>query len=244
MKFDNPTSLRIGMSGTIAGLRYRVVGRVVMGMEEAGQIYYWNEFNLVNDRGEFATLVFEETEDGAEWKMFTLFEPQNPLTAGEAARKRVGDTVNFFQGAPLRVTLVDESRVNFIEGQAPEGVEVGDVAHYFNAEAGNKMQVASWTGDEIEFYNGMDLPRSAVRNAFGLSADPSLNFQAEKNDPSPFFNWFPKLIGAAVVAIILFAAYSVWNANSRAKGPSETPIGGIKTCGWQIGNVAWKNLSH
>ncbi|MEI9864534.1 MAG: hypothetical protein WDN00_08275 [Limisphaerales bacterium] len=35
---------------------------------------------------------------------------------------------------------------NRIEGRAPDGVEVGDVANYFNAEAGDMMQVVSWTG--------------------------------------------------------------------------------------------------
>jgi hypothetical protein len=54
MSFENPTSLRIGMTGTVAGKSYRVVGRVVMGVEEAGQTYYWNEFNLQADDGEFA----------------------------------------------------------------------------------------------------------------------------------------------------------------------------------------------
>ena len=37
------------MTGTLSGTRYRVVGRVVLGMEEGGETYYWNEFNLVDD---------------------------------------------------------------------------------------------------------------------------------------------------------------------------------------------------
>ena len=52
------------MSGTLAGKHYRVAGRVVMGMEDAGETYYWNEFNLVNDEGESATLVYEQSVDG------------------------------------------------------------------------------------------------------------------------------------------------------------------------------------
>lgn len=42
-------------------------------------------------------------------------------------------------GKPMRVTCVDESRVLQIEGEAPEGVEVGDIAHYFNAETASDM---------------------------------------------------------------------------------------------------------
>lgn len=172
MSFANPTPLRIGMSGTLGGRRFRVAGRVVMGMEEGGETYYWNEFNLVDERGDDSvTLVFEETESGGEWKLFTLFDPGTPLTAADAASRRVGDRVNL-DGTPRRITLVDESRVYHIEGIAPEGVEVGDVAHYFNAETGDKMLVASWTGNEIEFYWGADLPRGTVAQAFGVSETP------------------------------------------------------------------------
>jgi len=33
---------------------------------EDGEIYHWNEFNLLSETGETATLVFERTERGAE----------------------------------------------------------------------------------------------------------------------------------------------------------------------------------
>jgi len=170
MSFANPTPLHIGMSGTLGGRRYRVAGRVVMGMEDEGETYYWNEFNLVGDDGSSVTLVYEEGEAGGEWKLFTLFEPENPMNVPDASSKRVGDMVNL-DGTERRVTLVDESRVYHIEGEAPEGVEAGDVACYFNVETGDKMLVASWTSDEIEFYWGADLPRGAVATAFGLRAE-------------------------------------------------------------------------
>ena len=94
MSFANPTPLKLGMTANLGGPDYRVVGRVVMGMKDAGETYYWNEFNLVSDDGESATLVFEETERGGEWRLFTLFEPEYPMTAADAATKRVGDQLN------------------------------------------------------------------------------------------------------------------------------------------------------
>lgn len=163
----NITSIIPGMAGTFAGTRYRVAGRVVMKMVEDGTTYYWDEFNLVSDSGNTATLVWEAGDDGGQWRMFTLFEPARPLTAAEAAAKRAGD---FFRldGTPLRVTLVDESAVHAIEGQAPEGVELGDVARYFNAESDRQMVVVSWTGEEVEHYRGMNLSHEAVSTAFGV----------------------------------------------------------------------------
>jgi hypothetical protein len=178
MSFENPTRLRIGMHGNFAGKDYRLIGRVVMGETEDGETYYWNEFNLQAKDGSSADLVYEETERGGEWRMFTLFDPEYPMTAADAATKQVGDRLNL-TGTDVRVTLRDTSRVYRIEGQAPEGVEVGDVAHYFNAEAGDIMQVVSWTGEEVEFYNGVNLSRDVVNSAFNLPPEPS-GFSSDK----------------------------------------------------------------
>jgi len=179
MSFANPTPLRIGATGTLNGWRVRVAGRVVLGVRDGGETYYWNEYNLVDDQGTSATLVYEETESGPEWKLFRAFEPSHPLDAREAAAKNVGDTVNL-DGRPIPITLTGTSRVYHIEGQAPEGVEVGDIASYFNADSGDRMLVASWTGHEIEFYEGLDVPPATLAAAFGLAANafPAVSLSA------------------------------------------------------------------
>ncbi|HXI71167.1 MAG TPA: DUF4178 domain-containing protein [Verrucomicrobiae bacterium] len=167
MSFENPTRLRIGMRGDLAGKDFKVVGRVVMGVTDDGETYYWDEFNLESSDGTSADLVFEQTERGGEWRLFIMFEPEYPMTAADAATRRAGDRLNL-NGTDVRVALVDSSRVYFIEGKAADGVEVGDVANYFNAEAGTVMQVVSWTGDEVEYYNGLTLSRGEVEAAFKL----------------------------------------------------------------------------
>ena len=167
MSYENPTQLRIGMHGDFAGKDFRLVGRSVLGVDIAGETYYWNEFNLEAKSGETATLVFEETETGGDWRLFTQFEPDFPLTAADAATKQVGDSLNL-TGADVRVTLVQRSRVYYVEAEAPEGETVGSIANYFNAEAGDVMQVVSWTGDEVEYYNGISLSPRAIEQAFNL----------------------------------------------------------------------------
>ena len=167
MSLANPTRLRLGMQGTFSGKTYRLVGRVVMGVDDGGEIYYWNEFNLEASDGGGATLVFEDTERGGEWRLFTMFEPEYPMTAVDAATKHVGDRLNLTD-TEVRVTLRGTSRVYRIEGKAPEGIKVRQYAKYFNAEAGNLMQVVSWTGDEVEYYDGETLSRRAVETAFNL----------------------------------------------------------------------------
>jgi hypothetical protein len=70
------------------------------------------------------------------------------------------------------VTLVQRSRVYYIEAEAPEGENVDSIANFFNAEAGDVMQVVSWTGDEVEYYNGILLSPRAVQQAFNLQQVP------------------------------------------------------------------------
>ena len=226
MSFANPTSLRIGTTATLAGRQYRVAGRVVMGMDEDGETYYWNEFNLVSNAGESATLVYEETEHGGQWRLFILFEPEYAMTAADAATRRVGDRLNL-DGADMRVTLVDESRVYHIEGEAPEGVEVGDVARYFNAETGSKMVVVSWTGDEVEYYHGQDLPRGAVASAFnlpresafvssGLSANISSALESDDGEYDSMPKFFVKFAALLLGVAIVYSSYSCHGPRRQA----------------------------
>jgi len=218
MSFNNPTPIDVGMNGTFAGRRYRVAGRVVLGMDEAGETYYWNEFNLVSADGKTATLVYEETERGGEWRLFTLFEPRKPMSVGEAAAKRIGDPV-IFDDRVMSVTLVDESRVYHIEGEAPEGVEVGDVARYFNAGVGDGMVVVSWTGDEIEFYRGLDLPPGAVAAAFGLPAEKLGRSLRSGSAPPAASGWLGRLAGGFLAVVILVVVYASCRSGRQRAAP-------------------------
>lgn len=230
--YANPTALRIGATGTLNGWRVRVAGRAVMAVEIDGEDYYWNEFRLVDGSGNSATLVYEEGESGPEWKLFRPFAPAQPMSAAEAAAKRVGDQVNL-DGTPVAITLVDESRVVHLEGEAAEGIEVGDVANYFNADTGERMLVASWTGDDIEFYEGLDVPAAGVTRAFNLPAAPA-NVVPNSADRSGFreaasgssgasgVGWIPKLVLAALGGITLFSGYSCFTRKAAAPVAAAT----------------------
>lgn len=170
MSTANPTPVRVGMTGTFAGKAYTIIARVVMGMEEAGETYYWNEFYLSDGSDRIAMLVCEEVYGAQQWRLFTEFTPTAPLTAREAGMKKVGDRVNL-DGVSAEVTVVDETRVYHIEGKAPDWVSVGDVAQYFNAEAAGKMWVVSWSGDEVEYYRGLNLHGELVAQALNLPAN-------------------------------------------------------------------------
>jgi hypothetical protein len=217
-KFDNPTALTVGKSGKLCGLNYRVIGRVVLGVDVDGETYYWNEFNLVDDSGQNATLVFEEVEEGPEWKLFIMFDPVAPMTAAEAARKKVGDTVAL-NGKPIKVTLVGQSRVYHIEGKAPEGVEVGDIANYFNADTGVEMEVASWTGNEIEFFRGIDVSVDDVASGFNLPVEKltggGLALADAEVETKPSI--VPKLVPMLIVGVVALIAFTSYTSSKKSR---------------------------
>lgn len=255
--FDNPTPLRIGATGTLNGWTVRVAGRMVMSMEDGGETYFWNEYYLLDASGNSATLVFEDTGDGAEWKLFRAFTPSQPLSVREASAKKVGDRVNL-DGALLPITLVDQSRVAHIEGEAPEGVEVGDVANYFNVDTGTRMLVASWTGDEIEFYEGLDAPADSVADAFKIPRDAapgtaSYLAAAERNHGSASFSTsgssgasglFSKLILPVLGLASAFGTYSCFSSGSSTSRGFSNPPAKIAAAAFQLTTGAQGSLAQ
>lgn len=216
MRHENPTPLQVGAQGAFEGWRVKVAGRVVLGVEIDGETYYWNEFNLVGESGSSGTLVYEDGEQGPEWKLFRLFQPLRAMSAREAAAKRVGDTVNL-DGSPTRITLVDQSQVYHIEGTAPAGTKVGDVDGYFNADTGSRMLVATWSGDDIEFYEGHDVPPELVAQAFGLPATGRTLARASQGTAAPANSqrWINLVVLLLVFPIATAIALTMCQASPR-----------------------------
>ncbi len=220
---DNPTQVHVGMTGEFFGRRYRVVGRALLGEMEYGRIYYWNEYYLEAEpqagtkaEEDLATLVYEETNLGGEWRWFTLFDPSQPMTAAEAATKSEGDSVTI-DDLTLRVTLVRESQVYHTEGRTLEGERVGSRANYFNALSGRNLVVVSWTGDEVEFYRGQDLTVGVVAAAFGLRTADLVHFRALASKSASSLVWW-----AVGLGICLFLFIACLNANFGVETPPPT----------------------
>jgi hypothetical protein len=218
MNFNNPTKIETGATGLFHGQKYRVIGRVLLGEKEEDMIYGWNEFNLVTDSGEAATLVFEQTQRGPEWRWFTMFEPEFELPAEDAATKRVGDIVNL-DGVDVTVTLVQESRIYHIDGTAPEGQRVGSRANYFNAEAGSKMIVVSWTGQEMEYYKGVTISVGMVAAAFNLPVGQLLKFNLAGGGGSSGTD-VAKVLVPVIIGLFLF----IWLLTNIPSGTREPAV--------------------
>jgi hypothetical protein len=128
-----------------------------------------------------------------------MFDPPSPVTADEAADKHVDDIVDL-DGVKLRITRVDRSQVYRVEGKTPMGIEPGKQAKYFNAEAGSRLVVVSWTGDEMEFYSGMTTSAQMVAAAFNLQGFAAWRFAASSG--RSWFStqiWMPAVLGLALI---------------------------------------------
>ncbi len=242
MSFNNPTAVQIGMTGTFSGVSYRVLGRSVLGVIDDGRSYYWNEYNLRADSGESAILVYDTSDRIAEWRWFTTFEPQTPITATEAATKRLGDRINL-DGTEVRVTLRDHSRVYLVEGEPPEGEAVGTQADYFNAESGQDMIVVSWTGDEVDCYHGKTISAIAVGHAFNINI-PTATFNTYYDTSPGLMSSFVGTIVKAIVGFLIFGLFLIpilqkyvvfiqpgglRRSSILPRRPARLPVGGTGT---------------
>jgi hypothetical protein len=220
MSFGNPTQIRPGLTAKFPDHRFTVIGRAVLGMVEAGRNYYWNEFYLEASGGQLATLVFEETGEGGKWRLFSMVEPENPITAQDAASKRTGDSIHFHHAA-FFITRVAQSRVYYVEGKAPEGIAVGQVADYFNAQSGQNMVVVSWTGNEVEYYEGATISRGAVASAFGLSGLAAWQFALTGGR-----RWFNRrvLVPCVVLLFLVTIPATILSNLPSSKRPSPVTV--------------------
>jgi hypothetical protein len=212
MSHANPTKIRIGMTGKFFGRIYHVIGRAVLGVREADRVYYWNEYYLKSDGVEIVTLVYEQNFFGGEWRWFTMFDPTFPLAASDVAIKRAGDYVTV-DDTTAEITLVRQSRVHHVEGDTPEGVVLGAHANYFNAKDGTKLFVVSWTGDEVEFYRGMNLTPGTVASGFNLSRRDVMKFGFTSGG-----NVTLMLLAAAIVIFIGLVFFAGGDWGGRPSG--------------------------
>jgi hypothetical protein len=190
--------------------------------------------------------VFEETEDGCAWRLFTMFDPQAPMTAAEAAAKHVGDVV-LLDGANLHITRVDRSQVYYVEGKTPEGIETGKQANYFNADAGSRQIVVSWTGDEVEYYSGMTTSAPMVASAFNLEGFAAWRFMAASGRSW----WSPQIwmTSMLVLALICIPAACFIDLSRSRRAPAVTvnnaPASPLRVgASGVLNNITYKITEH
>jgi hypothetical protein len=219
MMTDNPTALRIGMSGTLNGHRYTVRASVVMSARIAGQDYAWNEYYLSDSGGSELILVYEQAEDSPTWKEFRYFEPLRTMSAKEVTAKRAGEYINF-DNKRGKVTDIGQSRVEFIEGHV-DGLVVGSTASYFNAVDGATWMTISCTDEQVEYYVGHATSGRTIEIAFGLS--PGTARDAWKPLAPPSAAVTQTTIVGIVIAALAVIGFVTYNFGGAHAGPPPPP---------------------
>lgn len=181
MNHRNTTPLRVGMRATFDGRTYELVGRLVMGMVEEGETYYWDEFLLVSPDGHD---LFVEYDEG-QWRRMEVFLPRNPMTPQQAAQVRLGSHVNL-DGHTATVTQVSRMTVHHLEGRLTWPANVGETRPYFDADYLGVKYAVEWSqaSGEIEFYRGRALSKREVYTAFDLKRELEVMDAAERRSTS------------------------------------------------------------
>jgi hypothetical protein len=157
--------LRVGMSGTLKGLRCTILGHVRYREES----WSWDEYLVMSDEGHVAWI---QHDDGS-FKLFVPFVPSRPEPVSGASSALVAD------GRRDPVVERGSATLERIEGELTWRARIGDVVQYLE---GRRLCVEIGA-TEMEWFTVESLPRGAVAKAFGLSPGsvPSL-----ATKPAPF----------------------------------------------------------
>ena len=168
--YSNPTPVQIGHGCSFLGDQWKIVGRMVLGVVEDGETYYWHEFHMKSpDEGE-AYLEYEEDEGTISWIIHLMYKPMAPHSQSQLSALKPGDYLDI-DGKQYRVKLRDRSTVHHIEGEAPEGVSVGYTVDYVDLEGHGMSYVAEWTPNCVEYMKGTHLSEPEVIRLFGLEEE-------------------------------------------------------------------------
>jgi hypothetical protein len=214
MSFRNTTPLRVGMRATFDGRSCELVGRLVMGMVEEGETYFWDEFLLVSPDGHD---LFVEYDEG-QWRRMEVFLPRNPMTPQQAAQVRLGSHVNL-DGHTATVTQVSRMSVHHLEGRLTWPAHIGDNRPYFDADYLGVKYAVEWSqaAGEIEFYRGRALSKREVYTAFGLAHELEAMDAAEQRSNSQLRFAMLCFVMGVLAFIGWFAARSSGEVISRGQ---------------------------
>ncbi|WP_404423712.1 DUF4178 domain-containing protein [Nibricoccus sp. IMCC34717] len=160
--FQRDATLTLGRSGSLAGKRLTVVGRA--DLETVGGVYQWCEYRLLDSTGSEHILV----EEDGDWRLFLAAGADPALSGPHLSNLTPGGDFTY-AGKKHSVTFRGQSKVKRIEGDPPSGYAVGQIDNYLNAERGDLMVVATWSGSTpAEVFAGRTLPAGTVERAFGL----------------------------------------------------------------------------
>ncbi len=194
--------IELGMSGTLRGIEFTVIGRVEYKQREDGVDYPWIEFLLFSPTHGYAWLC----QELGHW---VLAREVKDLPS-KTRKSRLSRRSRFFaRGIHFTVFEQATSSISRVEGELTWRAQPGDVERYADGVAPPAMFTITWAEDEIEFSYGEYLEPEEVEKAFGLEWMPHQVgiFSAQPFAPSPFLQSLSRastpFLGVALAAILV-----------------------------------------
>jgi len=162
---DSP--FRIGMSGTIKGVDYTVIGMLEYTERYRGQTWRWIDHQLYSPTHGYAWLTIEDGH-----LVFTRrFRRPVWISSAQVERANYPPTVTV-DDARYRYYETSEGEITFAEGEFTWAPKIGDKTTAVSVLADNAMLAFSETNQEREVYRSELLDTGSVAASFGVSNAP------------------------------------------------------------------------
>jgi hypothetical protein len=194
----------LGTRGKFNGQPYQVIGFQVREVDSEGSSYSWDEYLLFNPYYGFRYL----TEYEGHWNFVRV------LSALPVELNTMGKPAVEFQGRRYRHFDSLSARTNYILGEFPWQVRVGDVVQDRDFVSPPYMLSAEATPGEITWSLGEYTSGKQIWAAFQLPGSPPAYYGVFPNQPSPYEGkpaafWSAWLwLNVALLAIALFFTMS------------------------------------
>lgn len=172
--FPTRTFLKVGLTGTISGLKYYITSRTCWQSKykefwrEDGETGYsdeswtFDEWLLLCENGTYMTII-EDSEGFYISKQTIPFYPNLPSGT---------EMQHFFENKQMQVSEYGQSKVLHFEGESTYLVKPGETVSFSEYNDKGKAYNAEWRFDEnnaikeIEFFEEFSVPYSQIYNAF------------------------------------------------------------------------------
>lgn len=194
----------LGTRGKFNGVPYQVIGFQVREVESEGSSYSWDEYLLFNPYYGFRYL----TEYQGHWNFVHVLStlPREILSVGKPAVE--------FQGRRYRHFDSLQARTNYILGEFPWQIRVGDLVQDRDFVSPPYMLSAEATAGEVTWSFAAYTPGNQIWTAFQLPGSPPPYYGVFANQPNPYEGkpaaaWSTWLwLNVALLAIALFFTMS------------------------------------
>lgn len=168
-------AIPLGARGTLHDTVYEAIGFQVRSITVDGERYAWREYLLFNPYAGFRYL----TEYNGHWNDVATVKamPEEHFLGARLAAEYRGETFRHFQRAA--------ATTDFVLGEFPWQVRVGDVAQVSDFVAPPRLLSAEAEGDDVTWSLGTYVSGARVWEAFALPGRPPVPVGVYVNQPSP-----------------------------------------------------------